>query len=127
MRQAVWVAVVSMAAILLLSWYADGARRNIGFELIERRHAMLEQVKHNDMEKAMESVMDAEKWWREKEETLALFTHHELTDAVGDGIAQTLLALENDEVYELFAGLERLKNAAERLHEQDAFVLKNIL
>lgn len=127
MRQAVWVAVVSMAAILLLSWYADGARRNIGFELIERRHAMLEQVKHNDMEKAMESVMDAEKWWREKEETLALFTHHELTDEVGDWLTQILLAIEADREYELYAGLEGLENAARRLHEQDAILLKNIL
>lgn len=127
MRQAVWVAVVSMAAILLLSWYADGARRNIGFELIERRHAMLEQVKHNDMEKALESVMDAEKWWREKEETLALFTHHELTDEVGDWLTQILLAIEADREYELYAGLEGLENAARRLHEQDAFLLKNIL
>lgn len=127
MGRAIWVALVSMGLILLASLYADGARRNIGYQLMARRQQVLEYAQNGNREMAKRTLMEMEKWWKGREEGLALFTHHELTDAVGDGIAQTLLALENDEVYELFAGLERLKNAAERLHEQDAFVLKNIL
>ena len=127
MGRAIWVALISMGLILLASLYADGARRNIGYQLMERRQQVLEYAQHGNWEMAKQMLLETENWWKEREERLALFTHHELTDAVGDGIAQTLLALEKGEVYELFAGLEGLKNAAERLHEQDAFVLKNIL
>ena len=127
MGRAIWVALISMGLILLASLYADGARRNIGYQLMERRQKVLEYAQHGNWEMAKQMLLETENWWKEREERLALFTHHELTDAVGDGIAQTLLALEKGEVYELFVGLERLKNAAERLHEQDAFVLKNIL
>ena len=127
MGRAIWVALISMGLILLASLYADGARRNIGYQLMEKRQKVLEYAHNGNREMAKQMLLETENWWKEREERLAFFTHHELTDAVGDGITQTLLALEKGEVYELFAGLERLKNAAERLHEQDAFVLKNIL
>lgn len=127
MRRAVWVAVISMGVILLLAVYADGARRNIGHELMRMRRQMLEEVAAEDWEGTRKTVLEADRWWHGKEEMLALFTHHELTDAVGDGITQILISLETENAYELYEGLEMLKNAAERLHEQDAFVLKNIL
>ena len=37
MGRAIWVALISMGLILLVSLYTDGARRNIGYQLMEKR------------------------------------------------------------------------------------------
>ena len=52
MGRAIWVALVSMGLILLASLYADGARRNIGYQLMARRQQVLEYAQNGNGEMA---------------------------------------------------------------------------
>ncbi len=127
MKRAVGVAAVSLLLILLLFFFCDSVRRGIALDMLQKCRQVDEHIAWGDREGAKQLAMEMQAHWQDKAGFLTLFTHHQLTNRVDEMLLQVITALENQAEYELRMGLEGLKNAVRQVHEQDAFVLKNIL
>ncbi|MBQ4640526.1 MAG: DUF4363 family protein [Clostridia bacterium] len=127
MKRAVWVAAVSLVLILLLFFFCDLVRRGVAHDMLRRCRQVEEYVAWGNAQEAKQLAMEMQALWQDKEAFLTFFTHHQLTAQVNRMITQVIIALDAGRDYELRMGLEGLREAVRQVHEQDAFVLKNIL
>lgn len=127
MRRAVMVALGSFLLIAGLFLFCDGARRGASMELQAICRQMRALAEEGKTQELADVVQKARARWQEKEETLSFITHHSLTDAVREMMIQIETALQYGNLFELIMGIEGLREAAVALHQQDAFLLKNVL
>lgn len=126
MGRAVWVAAVSLILILGISFFCDGVSHQASHQLLQHAAQIRTLAQNGEKEKALAYMERLQTEWEDRAAFLSHVAHHERMDRITQALLQVEAALETGESYALALGLSGLEGAARALHEQEAFMLKNL-
>lgn len=126
MGRAVCVAAISLLLILGISFFCDRASDEISRDLLRHTDQVERLARQGKRQEALEYISRLQKEWEGREEFLSYFSHHQLMDSITEALMQVEAALKEGDAYAFSYGMAGLERAARALHEEEAFLLKNL-
>lgn len=126
MKRSVAVALCSLLLILGVAFFCDRVNGQACRQLLHLNQQVVQLTDGGEWTQALAMVRQWRTEWQERKDFLGFFTHHQLTDRVGECLMQMEAALETRNLFEFRMGAAGLETAAQALFEQDAFMLKNV-